>query len=265
MDEEYDDETVNERIGEDIDYEESNANPNAKAQNPNISEDASKLAYREAINSFYKYKNAYEDAYNKMKNKIINNTELSWKEKRAEFQKIKPKCINCKRPVGSIFTIKQNKETLVRDLHAMCGDRQDPCRFSIEIVIPYTTTYNDTLKIDRDDIKDYKNEIIKYKNDIILDPFTGSGTTLKVAKEMGRNYIGYELYESYKEIIDKNKNSALIYILKVDDEVYKIGKTNDLKNRMKQKWKRAAPQTKDQNPLWILHKCKTLHQHLGIR
>jgi len=38
-----------------------------------------------------------------------------------------------------------------------------------------------------------------------------------------------------------------------------------LKNRMKQKWKRAAPQTKDQNPLWILHKCKTLHQHLGIR
>jgi len=37
-----------------------------------------------------------------------------------------------------------------------------------------------------------------------------------------------------KEIIDKNKNSALIYILKVDDEVYKIGKTNDLKNRMKQ-------------------------------
>uniref|UniRef100_A0A6C0F4S5 Uncharacterized protein n=1 Tax=viral metagenome TaxID=1070528 RepID=A0A6C0F4S5_9ZZZZ len=164
MDELFDDENVNERIGEDIDYEESNA----KVKKPNMSEDATKLAYREALNSFYRYKNSYEDAYNKMKNKIINNTELSWKERRIEFQKLKPKCINCKRPVGSIFTIKQNRETLIRDLHAMCGDRQDPCRFSIQIAVPYTTTYVETLKIDRDDINAYKNEIIKYKNDMIF-------------------------------------------------------------------------------------------------
>lgn len=50
--------------------------------------------------------------------------------------------------------------------------------------------------------------LFSYKNDIILDPFAGSGTTLKVAKEMGRKYIGYELYESYKEIIDKKLNSV---------------------------------------------------------
>lgn len=37
-----------------------------------------------------------------------------------------------------------------------------------------------------------------------------------------------------KEIIEQNKQHALIYILKVDDEVYKIGKTTELKNRMKQ-------------------------------
>jgi site-specific DNA-methyltransferase (cytosine-N4-specific) len=50
--------------------------------------------------------------------------------------------------------------------------------------------------------------LFSYKNDIILDPFAGSGTTLKIAKEMGRKYIGYELYESYKEIIDKKLNSV---------------------------------------------------------
>jgi DNA modification methylase len=50
--------------------------------------------------------------------------------------------------------------------------------------------------------------LFSYKNDIILDPFAGSGTTLKVAKEMGRKYIGYELYESYKDIIDKKLNSV---------------------------------------------------------
>lgn len=50
--------------------------------------------------------------------------------------------------------------------------------------------------------------LFTYKNDVILDPFCGSGTTLKVAKEMNRQYIGYELYESYSEIINKKLNSV---------------------------------------------------------
>lgn len=45
--------------------------------------------------------------------------------------------------------------------------------------------------------------LYSYVGDIVLDPFTGSGTTLKVAKELDRNYIGYELYENYKDVIDK--------------------------------------------------------------
>lgn len=50
--------------------------------------------------------------------------------------------------------------------------------------------------------------LFTYKNDVILDPFCGSGTTLKVAKEMNRQYIGYELYESYSDIINKKLNSV---------------------------------------------------------
>ena len=45
-------------------------------------------------------------------------------------------------------------------------------------------------------------KLFSFVNDVVLDPFTGSGTTLKVAKNLNRNYVGYEISESYKEIIE---------------------------------------------------------------
>jgi site-specific DNA-methyltransferase (cytosine-N4-specific) len=46
-------------------------------------------------------------------------------------------------------------------------------------------------------------KLFSFVGDIVLDPFCGSGTTLKVAKELKRNFVGYEIMESYKEIIYK--------------------------------------------------------------
>lgn len=39
------------------------------------------------------------------------------------------------------------------------------------------------------------------EGDTILDPFAGSGTTLKVARELNRSFIGIEISEEYVEII----------------------------------------------------------------
>ncbi|WP_232048916.1 DNA-methyltransferase [Sulfuracidifex tepidarius] len=43
--------------------------------------------------------------------------------------------------------------------------------------------------------------LYSYVGDIVLNPFTGTGTTLKVAKEMGRDAIGYEIDLELKEVI----------------------------------------------------------------
>lgn len=51
--------------------------------------------------------------------------------------------------------------------------------------------------------------LFSFVGDVVLDPFTGSGTTLKIAKEMNRQYVGYEIMEKYREVIEKKTNAEL--------------------------------------------------------
>jgi len=53
-------------------------------------------------------------------------------------------------------------------------------------------------------------KLFTFIGDIVLDPFAGSGTTLKVAKELGRNYVGYEIMETYRDVIEEKLRLAEI-------------------------------------------------------
>ena len=50
--------------------------------------------------------------------------------------------------------------------------------------------------------------MFSFIGDTILDPFVGSGTTLKVAKSLFRKGIGYELNQSFKTIIENKIQEA---------------------------------------------------------
>jgi site-specific DNA-methyltransferase (adenine-specific) len=60
-------------------------------------------------------------------------------------------------------------------------------------------------------------KILTYRNDIVLDPFTGSGTSVCAAEIGGRRWIGIELSENYSKVardrvqhfIDKKKQTKL--------------------------------------------------------
>jgi DNA modification methylase len=51
-------------------------------------------------------------------------------------------------------------------------------------------------------------KVLSNENDTVLDPFMGSGTTGKVAKQNNRNFIGIELSKDYLEIAKKRINDV---------------------------------------------------------
>jgi site-specific DNA-methyltransferase (adenine-specific) len=51
-----------------------------------------------------------------------------------------------------------------------------------------------------------QDHILSWSNegDTVLDPFAGSGTTLRMAKKNNRNYIGIEISPEYVDLINSN-------------------------------------------------------------
>ena len=49
--------------------------------------------------------------------------------------------------------------------------------------------------------------LYSFVGDTVLDPFAGSGTTLKVARELGRNSIGYEINPEFESLIREKVQS----------------------------------------------------------
>jgi DNA modification methylase len=62
--------------------------------------------------------------------------------------------------------------------------------------------------------------LFSFFGEIVLDPFTGSGTTLRAAKKLERNFVGYELMDSYKEIIELKVEKGIC--VKVDRKNRKL-------------------------------------------
>ncbi len=53
-----------------------------------------------------------------------------------------------------------------------------------------------------------KRHILSWSNeeDLVFDPFVGSGTTAKMAKMLGRNYLGFDISQEYIDIANKRVN-----------------------------------------------------------
>jgi len=75
-------------------------------------------------------------------------------------------------------------------------------------------------------------KLYSFVGDVILDPFAGSGTTLKVAKELKRNYVGYEISKEYKRVINDKINSIMIDMFEDNEERIEIKKKKSIKEKV---------------------------------
>jgi len=89
-------------------------------------------------------------------------------------------------------------------------------------------------------------KLFSYKGEIVLDPFMGSGTTLKVAIELGRSAIGYEIDLELIDVIKKKlkigKNSLI-----GDENEFEIIIRDDAKHLRTKLQEKVAKSTKTEN------------------
>ena len=92
-------------------------------------------------------------------------------------------------PIDSIFT-REIANNIWHIAPVPPGQYDHPCPFPEEI--PYRLI-----------------QLYSYKGDLVLDPFAGIGTTLKVAERLGRLWLGYEIKQHYIDIALKRIREPL--------------------------------------------------------
>jgi hypothetical protein len=176
--------------------------------------------FTQALNTYYNLKSEYESNNNKMKKKIIANKMTSWKEKHKEFRKLKYKCINCNRPVGTIFNISFQKDDNSRIAKAMCGDRTNPCPLNIELSLGSTRNMTHELHEEETKIREIRNEIIRDKNDLLFGYMSAPDAVAKfdkIKEQLNEATSSYEIVLSlYTSIVDNQTIKGLVDKLLLD-------------------------------------------------
>jgi len=170
---------------------------------------------------------------------------LSKREKRVEYLKLKPKCINCQRPCGSRFTIhffpETDEEESYREYNAICGSIADPCSLNIKIQIGKTDLFPDILKKFQQEIKDLKNKVIDDKNKLLFGYITTEAALdefEKIKDDISFYSSYYENYlEKYNEIVDNDEQkqeldesitSSYIEINNIKDCIKRMNETDNV-------------------------------------
>ena len=150
-----------------------------------------------AMKHYYKLKEQYDTILYKQRQKIMSSN-LSKKDKRDRYIRTVKKCINCKKPGGTIFTNINGR------LKAVCGSAEQ-CNLNIELFKSRFMNSQEEVRFYLKDLNQYKTRIIMTKLDFLFG------------------------YKSEDETVSTFEKSRL-EIAKITDKIYQI--ENDINSKI---------------------------------
>ena len=183
------------------------------------------------INKFYQLKGKYDEIIRRKKQKIINQDKLSKREKKRLWDSQKIKCINCKKPVGTFFSVKNRRLLAICGASKETGDQSiQPCNLNIDIQLANITTMQETINSYAKYKEEDKESIIKTKLDLLFN-FTNEEEAItefeKKRDEFDADVATYNNYlELFMDIHDsKEKRESLKILLLKKESLIKEIKT----------------------------------------
>ena len=169
------------------------------------------------INRFYSLKRDYDKQNNIIKSKILHNKQLDLRAKKTAWKSHKRLCVNCKKPVGTFFSMK-NKRLIAR-----CGAlnstlKEVPCDLNIDITLDNFTSTSDLFTKYSSVKNTLENEINLKKLDIIHN-YDDEETILNEFDKLKRKYL-------------KNRKNTLNLVKKVDETLSKTEKEQKLTDKI---------------------------------
>ena len=196
-----------------------------KASDPKEIEE--KVDFADGIRAYFKLKAEYEERQNALKRAAYerevekSGTVLSMtakREARKRANAVKAPCINCKRRVGTIFTLKDKK------YRAFCGDVKDPCSLNIQIFGGRCSNRVQTLYQFKEQVEELKESIMKQKMDTLFHYLEEKESAALFKKNLeeyhSTNVLFKEMLETHEELYDSPYKRELIQRKEV--EIYEF-------------------------------------------
>ena len=220
------------------------------------------IQYVDALNKYFQLKNKYQEKIHAAKRKAFRSSK-SKKQGKIRASAIKPKCVNCKREVGTIFE-KRDKHYL-----AICGDSANPCNLKIDLFTGYYSSLLDTVYVFKEIEDQLKDTIIMQKLDTLLN-YVDENKAIKDFKENMNKYTEdsafvKELISDYDELYNNvNKREEIarqrskIFVIKdkigeLMDEYNKSENREVLKTAMQLQQDELMPAIENQRRLISEH------------
>jgi hypothetical protein len=184
----------------------------------------SKIDFIESLKDYFKLKTKYERALHETRKNAYENAKSKSIGRRL-LKQIKPKCVSCNRPVGTIFELKDERYT------AICGDpnRATKCNLNIELYRGAFSNEEYLVYLFKEQVDQQKETIVKQKLDVLFNYMSESIVAQKFKKEI-ENYNTDS--SMYKDLLT-NHNELYYSTERREKMIEKLEKIEQLKIAMK--------------------------------